>query len=54
MLDMNPPKVDLDSKTKIPQRYLPKHLTKKDRSVVRKNLIQSRKLYKKKKVFCET
>ena len=51
MLDMNPPKVDLDSKTKIPQRYLPKHLTKKDRSVVRKNLIQSRKLYKKKKYF---
>ena len=51
MLDMNPPKVDLDSKTKIPQRYLPKHLTKKDRSVVRKNLIQSRKLYKKNKYF---
>ena len=48
---MNPPKVDLDSKTKIPQRYLPKHLTKKDRSVVRKNLIQSRKLYKKNKYF---
>ena len=51
MLDMNPPKVDLDSKTKIPQRYLPKHLTKKDRSIVRKNLIQSRKLYKKNKYF---
>ena len=48
---MNPPKVDLDSKTKIPQRYLPKHLTKKDRSIVRKNLIQSRKLYKKNKYF---
>ena len=48
---MNPSKVDLDSKTKIPQRYLPKHLTKKDRSVVRKNLIQSRKLYKTNKYF---
>ena len=44
---MNPPKTKLNSKIKIPQRYIPRHLTRKDKSIVRKNLTRSRNMYKK-------
>ena len=44
---MNPPKTKLNSKIKIPQRYIPKYLTRKDKSIVRKNLTRSRNMYKK-------
>ena len=33
----------------IPQRYVPKHLSKKDKNIIRKELKKSRKQYKKKK-----
>ena len=48
---MNPPKTKLNSKIKIPQRYIPRHLTRKDKSIVRKNLTRSRNMYKKNKYF---
>ena len=31
----------------IPQRYVPKHLSKKDKNIIRKELKKSRKQYKK-------
>ena len=33
----------------IPQRYVPKHLSKKDKNIIRKELKKSRKQYKKRK-----
>ena len=44
---MNPKHVNLDNKTKVPLRYVPKKLTFKDRNRQKKGLLKSRKLYKK-------
>lgn len=44
---MNPNHVNLNNKTKVPLRYVPKNLTIKDQKKQKKNLSQSRKLYKK-------
>ena len=44
---MNPLKFFLNKKERLPQRYAPKHLTKKDQKKQKKNLAKSRKLYKK-------
>jgi hypothetical protein len=44
---MDPIKFFLNKKERLPQRYAPKHLTKKDQKKQKKNLAKSRKLYKK-------
>lgn len=44
---MNQLKFFLNKKERLPQRYAPKHLTKKDQKKQKKNLSKSRKLYKK-------
>ena len=43
--------IELTDTEHVPVRYLPKILTKKDRKQQTKNLIKSRKLYKKKQYF---
>lgn len=48
---MDPLKFFLNKKERLPQRYAPKHLTKKDQKKQKKNLAKSRKLYKKGKYF---
>ena len=44
---MNPKHVNINNKTKVPLRYVPKNLTIKDQKKQKKNLSKSRKLYKK-------
>lgn len=48
---MDPVKFFLNKKERLPQRYAPKHLTKKDQKKQKKNLTKSRKLYKKGEYF---
>ena len=43
---MNPVHVELDSSTLVPQRYVPKQLTQKDKTNQKRQLMKSRKLYK--------
>lgn len=44
---MNPQLTNLNATTKIPLRYVPKNLTKRDKKKQKQNLTKSRKLYKK-------
>ena len=44
---MYPVKTSLNTSTKVPLRYNPRHLTKKDNKKQKRNLLKSRKLYKK-------
>lgn len=44
---MNPLRVNIDTNTKVPLRYVPKNLTKKDAKKQKRNLNKSRKMYKK-------
>lgn len=44
---MNPKHVNINNRTKVPLRYVPKNLTIKDKKKQKKNLSKSRKLYKK-------
>lgn len=46
MYMMNPVHIELNSKTAVPQRYVPKHLTQKDKTKQKRQLLKSRKLYK--------
>ncbi len=39
------------NKLKVPKHYIPKSLSAKDRKKQRKELLRSRKLYKKKKIL---
>lgn len=48
---MDPLKFFLNKNERLPQRYAPKHLTKKDQKKQRANLGKSRKLYKKGEYF---
>ena len=44
---MKPKHVNINNKTKVPLRYVPKNLTIKDQKKQKKSLSKSRKLYKK-------
>lgn len=43
---MNPAHVKINSDVQVPQRYIPKYLTRKDKTKQKSQLLKSRKLYK--------